>query len=174
MKKTGVLLGCMSLLLQAGPAKVVPAEHKLQPVSVDRRPHSAPEKGAGLKNQTSFSRLKFVADEQRKRSSTISTSDEIEKRSGSVSPGVVQGTFCIKGAKGRPVKATIVIGGKDKEGAGEEKKESPAVMSGVGSIAEEHVAETTENEEDEDTCMEKMGACCSKFLKFFVGLVACL
>lgn len=185
MKKIVLLFGCGSLLLQAGPAKVVPTETlgALQVVPIDKRPHSAPEEGAGTSRKSSFSCLQFVAQEQRERANATSTSrphsaeSKSSERPGSVSPGTVLASIKIKGAKGRPVKTTIIIGGTNKDGEKTEKKESRSqvLMGQAGTIAEEQAAGTAEDGGDEqDSCMDKVEVCCSKIVKFVVGLVACL
>lgn len=187
MKKTLLLCSLAGLFLQAG-TKVVPAEQVVDS-EPSQRPHSAPETGTGLRKKTSLGCLQFMAEEQRQRASTVATTHLEQPRSGSpdgdrtgsISPGSIHGVFHIKGAKGRPVKTTIIIGGTSKDGE-KEKKEShkEAVMEQVGAIAEEQAlgagedGEEDEEEDEESSCMDQAGACCKKVFKFVVGLAVCL
>lgn len=69
MKETLLLFGLVSLFVQAGTAKVAPAEMVEQPqwlaigARPDARPHSAPGQGEGLTRKTSLAHLKFVVKE---------------------------------------------------------------------------------------------------------------
>ncbi len=194
MKGILLLFSLTGLFLQAGTAKVTPLDErqrlalqsKISPRK-DGRPHSAPEDGAGLTSQTSLSCLKWVAGAQRKRAETIGAIRSSESRpqsagSGEDRPestgsGTVHATVKIKGAKDRPVKATFVIGGREKSDEETEKKGSRAqpVMGHTGTILEEQAAEDEEDgKERESSCMESVSACCGRFVKFVVGLAVCL